>query len=177
MSKLIYDVSVSIDGFISGPDGDISQFPQSGRVVDDYFERLSGYSVAVMGRATYEFGYGFGLKPGANPYPNMRTIVLSRSIILPDNTAVEIIRTDACDYVRNLKKRDTGPIYLCGGGALAGSLARAGLIDEVRLKRPHILLSGGTRLFGEHGASLSLSQTHHTDYGDGSLYQAFSVLR
>lgn len=177
MSKLIYDVSVSIDGYISGPDGDVSQYPHSSPMVDDYFERLSGYTIAVMGRATYEFGYAFGLKAGANPYPNMRSIVLSRSITLPDDTAVEIIRTEACEFVRDLKKDETGSIYLCGGGALAGSLARAGLIDELHLKRPHILLGGGTRLFGEDGASLRLSQIHHTDYSDGSLYQAFTVTR
>ena len=95
-------------------------------MVNNYFERLSDYAIEVMGRATCEFGYGFGLEPGDNPYPNMRTLVLSKSITLPGDRCVEIIRTDACDCVRNLKKRG------------------AGLIDEHRFKRPAILLGGDT---------------------------------
>ena len=42
-------------------------------MVNNYFERLSDYAIEVMGRATCEFGYGFGLEPGDNPYPNMDT--------------------------------------------------------------------------------------------------------
>lgn len=54
MQPLIYDVAVSIDGYIGGPDGDISQFAQDGAVVDDYTARLGleTCATAIMGRAT-----------------------------------------------------------------------------------------------------------------------------
>lgn len=177
MATLFYDVSVSIDGYISGPDGDISQFPHSGHMVDDYLKRLSNYTIALMGRATYEFGYTFGLKPGENPYPHMRSIVLSQSLTLPQERSVEIIRTDSVNFVRDLKTESQHPIYLCGGGELAGSLARAGLIDHLRLKRPAITLGGGTRLFGEDGASLKLTLINSQHYEDGDLFQTFAVQR
>lgn len=35
MHPIIYDVAGSIDGFICGPGGDISQFAQEGAVVED----------------------------------------------------------------------------------------------------------------------------------------------
>ena len=60
MQPIIYDVAVSIDGYIAGPGGDISAFPASGRLVDDYLERLADYRTVIMGRDTYEFGYRFG---------------------------------------------------------------------------------------------------------------------
>lgn len=78
MQPIIYDVAVSIDGYISGPGGDISKFAHEGPVVDDYFARLGQYAVAIMGRHTYEFGYRFGLEPGANPYKHMRTWSIRR---------------------------------------------------------------------------------------------------
>ena len=34
MQPIIYDVAVSIDGYIAGPEGDISQFPESGDIVE-----------------------------------------------------------------------------------------------------------------------------------------------
>jgi hypothetical protein len=33
--------------------------------------RLENYAIAIMGRATYEFGYRFGMQPGQNHYPQM----------------------------------------------------------------------------------------------------------
>lgn len=42
MQSIIYDVAISIDGYISGPDGDISQFASEGPVVEDYMTRLAG---------------------------------------------------------------------------------------------------------------------------------------
>jgi hypothetical protein len=70
MQDVIYDLNVSVDGFIAGSGGDISMFPSEGPWVDTYLVRLAEYRVAIMGRAICEFGYRFGLKPGANPYPH-----------------------------------------------------------------------------------------------------------
>jgi dihydrofolate reductase len=126
-----------------------------------------------MGRATYEFGYAFGMAPGNNPYPHMRTLVLSKTLSLPLNSEVEQIATDAVEYVRELKGEIDTAIYLCGGGALAGSLARAGMIDILILKRIPIILGGGTRLFGDAGVGLPLTQTNFVDYGEGMFLQTF----
>lgn len=130
MQPIIYDVAVSIDGFIAGRDGDISGFAESGPVVDDYLARLETYACAIMGRATYEFGYRFGVKPGDNPYPHMDCHVLSQTLTLPAGSSVELVREPAVDRARRLKTLSSGPIYLCGGGRLAGSLM------EVFARRP-----------------------------------------
>ena len=75
MQPIIYDVAVSIDGYICGPGGGISKFAQEGAVVEEYTARLATYAIAIMGRATHEFGYRFGMEPGQNPYAHMDTIV------------------------------------------------------------------------------------------------------
>lgn len=67
MQSIIYDVAVSIDGYSAGPAADVSKFPAEGEVADDCYARLGQYRCAIMGRATYEFAYGYGLKPGENP--------------------------------------------------------------------------------------------------------------
>ena len=69
MQPIIYDVAVSVDGFISASNDDVSAFPTEGQIVEDYFLRLTTYQCAIMGKHTYEFGYRHGLKPGENPYP------------------------------------------------------------------------------------------------------------
>lgn len=175
MQPIIYDVAVSADGFIAGPSADISKFPGEGAVVDDYFERLKTYAVAIMGRATYEFGYGYGLKPGDNPYPHMLCLVFSQSIDLPESPKVEVVHDSTEETLRRLKEKSEGPIYLCGGGAFAGSLLRYGLIDKLRLKRAPIFLGDGVRLFGDYAAGVDATLKESKLYDNGVLYQEFAL--
>jgi dihydrofolate reductase len=148
MRRLVYDVAVSLDGFIAGPYGDVSGFLMQGDHVDAYFERLQGYTACVMGKGTYEIGYTWGIKPGVNPYPHLDVHVCSKSIDLPPDSAVKAARGDAADFVSNLKETGEGDIYLCGGGAFAGSMLRAGLIDRLLLKLNPVALGAGVLLFG-----------------------------
>lgn len=175
MQPIIYDVAVSADGFIAGPSADISKFPGEGAVVDDYFVRLKTYAVAIMGRATYEFGYDYGLKPGDNPYPHMQCFVFSKSTELPTSAKAEIVRKDAAETVHKLKETSEGPIYLCGGGAFAGSLLKYGLIDRLRLKWAPIFLGDGVRLFGDYAAGVDAKLHESKLYDNGVLYQEFEL--
>lgn len=175
MHPIIYDVAVSIDGYISGPNGDVSGFAHEGAVVDDYRARLAGYSCAIMGRATYEFGYQFGMAAGQNPYVPMRCVVISSSLSLPVSSEVEACSHLTRQHIDALKSEVDGPIYLCGGGTLAASLLEMGAIDRLRLKRAPILLGGGTPLFAQgQGAALCLEG--ETTYSDGYVFQDYSVL-
>lgn len=177
MQPIIYDVAVSADGFIAGPQGAVEAFPHDGAIVADYRARLAGYAVTLMGRRTYEFGYGYGLPPGANPYPHMRAVVVSSELAVPDGAQVEVWRDLAPARLERLRREAPGPIYLCGGGHLASALLGLGAIDRIRLKRAPILLGGGTPLFAEDGARPRLALSEEMVHGDGLIYQDFVVLR
>ena len=172
MQDLIYDVAVSADGFICGADGDVALFPQEGAVVEDYLVRLRSYAVALMGRRTYEFGYAHGLSPGRNPYPWMRSAVVSATLHLPGDAEVEVWRPDGlAQRVAALKHEAPGPVYLCGGGILAGSLLAQGLIDRLRLKRAPVLYGAGVPLFGPGAGPLAPSLAAQVVHGDGVVFQ------
>jgi dihydrofolate reductase len=175
MHPIIYDVAVSLDGFISGPSGDISKFAHEGRVVDDYLTRMNTYATAIMGRSTYEFGYAFGLKPGQNPYPNMQTHVFSRTLECPGDGQITVHRQAKAEELRRLKSQSNGPIYLCGGGTFAGWLLEAGLIDRVVLKRAPVVYGNGVSLFGRGPISKSLTRTKCKAYDNGYLLEEFEV--
>ncbi|MCB1348172.1 MAG: dihydrofolate reductase family protein [Maritimibacter sp.] len=175
MQPIIYDVAVSIDGYISGPDEDISKFAQDGPVVDDYRARLETYALAIMGRRTYEFGYRFGMQPGQNPYPHMATTVFSGALELPDDSEVAVSAPRDAKAIEGLKSTAGGPIYLCGGGVFAGWLLSLGLVDRLFLKRAPIVLGGGVQLFGGTSTSPRLKHIDSRDYGNGYLLQVFDV--
>lgn len=174
MHPVIYDVAVSADGFICGAGGDVAAFPHSGPVVEDYTARLGTYASVLMGRATYEFGYGFGLPPGANPYPGMEAVVVSTSIELPSGAEVRVLRCGLAAEVDRLR-RAHGPVYLCGGGALAGAMLDAGLLGRLRLERAPVLLGRGVRPFGDHAEPVPTRLMESRAYEDGVVYQEFDL--
>lgn len=149
MNQIVYYVAVSLDGYIAGPDGDISAFIQSGEAVDLYFSDLQKFRTVIMGRGTYEFGYRFGLQPGKPAYPHMEHYLFSRSLKLDDpDPAVHVVDYDI-GIVEQIRKDSDSDIYLCGGGVFAGWLLQNNRIDCLKLKVNPITLGGGTRLFGD----------------------------
>ncbi len=175
MMPVIYDVAVSADGYIAGAFDDVSAFPKDGLVVQDFLERLGGYSCAVMGRRSYELGYDTGLRPGSCPYPGMQNILISSGITLPEGHAVDLVRRNVGEAMQLLRATQKTPVYLSGGGTLAGWLMSHGLIDILRVSRMPVFLGSGTRLFGNYEAPLNTRLVETRFYEDGSLFQEFEV--
>ncbi len=175
MRRIVYDVAVSRDGFIAGPNGDVSIFPHTGDHVDAYKERLASYSTVIMGRKTYEVGYQFGLPAGAKAYPHMRHLIFSKGIELPADAEVEVVRSDFVPRVKALKEEQGGDIYLCGGGKFAGLLASHKLIDLLRLKIAPVLCGAGTPLMDDLTSRIGLMAKSSKHYVNGVEYCEFTL--
>lgn len=175
MSAIIYDVAVSMDGFISGAGGDVSQFPFEGPQVDAYTARLGTYQTTILGRSTYEFGYAYGLKPGARAYPHMEHFIFSKSLKLPEDADVTVVRSNWLDQIDKLRDQAKGDIYLCGGGTFAGFLLENDRIDMVRLKRAPIICGSGTPLFGGKAGPKTVELTDEATFENGAIYQEYRI--
>ena len=53
MRKIVYYVAMSLDGFISGVNGDISGFVGDGNGVAKYLADLVDFDTVIMGKNTY----------------------------------------------------------------------------------------------------------------------------
>ncbi len=153
MKKIIYYVANSLDGFIAGKNDDISQFILQGKGVEKYQSDLTQFETVIMGRRTYEFGFQFGLEPGQPAYPNMQHYIFSDSMKIENLADSVHIEKRSIDRVKQIKADSKTDIYLCGGGDLAGWLLDNGLIDQLRIKLNPVILSEGTRLFGNSKTS------------------------
>lgn len=149
MRPIIYYVATSLDGYISGPDEDISGFVPSGNGVDQYLKDLLDFEETIMGRKTYEFGYKYGLEPGQPAYEHMEHYIFSDSLKLDKlHPQVNICPVDL-SIIKTLKAKAGKPIYLCGGGQFAGWLLANELIDILKIKLNPLILGAGVRLFGD----------------------------
>mgnify|MGYP001195555160 CR=1 FL=1 len=180
MRKLVYYVAVTIDGFIAGPDGEFDFFPiepdLTGVMLAELPETVPApmreqvgvagtpngrFDAVVMGRGTYVPALEQGI---TSPYGHLKQYVHSRTLTTRD-PEVEIVSTDPVAHVRDLKRREGGDIWLCGGGDLAAQLV--GEIDELVLKRNPIVAGDGIRLFGGRFEAhrFTLTETRPFDSG------------
>jgi dihydrofolate reductase len=175
MRKIVYDVAVTLDGFVSHEDGSIDGFLPEGEHVADYLARLARYDTVVMGRKTYEWGYPYGVVPGKRAYAHMRHFIFSRTLRVGPGAEVEVVDRDWEGRVQALKEEDGTDIYLCGGGAFAGSLLDRGLIDRVVVKLNPVVFGHGVRLFGGSTRKVGLELTASHAYSNGVLLLRYDV--
>lgn len=141
MRRLRYQVAVSLDGFIAGPNGEYDWIVSDSSI--DFAALFKEFDTAVMGRKTYEVLTAQG---GRGSLTGLDVVVFSRS--LPSKTAkgVRVTKDDARDTVTALKKERGRDVWLFGGGALFRSLLDAGLVDTVEVALMPVLLGSGIPL-------------------------------
>lgn len=175
-AKIIYYVAISLDGYIAGPEEDISLFAGEGNGVEKYLSDLKLFNTVIMGRKTYEFGYKFGLKPGQPAYPHMEHYVFSNSLEIDDlhpNVHIEKLSINRVIEIRDSSSTD---VYLCGGGVFAGWLLDHNLIDQLKVKINPIILGDGVRLFGDCRFSGAFKLLDTIQYEKGLQFCTYEIL-
>lgn len=175
MRRIIYYVAASLDGFIAGPNDEIDRFIGGGDAIEHYMNDLQTFDTVIMGRRTYEFGYDYGLQPGAPAYPHMRHYIFSNTLTFENrHERVHVVQRDL-EVVRKLKQEEGTDIYLCGGGQFAGWLLDHQLIDILKIKLNPILLGEGIPLFGESTAALDLDLIERLDFEGGLMILTYRI--
>lgn len=173
MRKLVLTMFMSLDGFINGPDGALITPPFSPDLASRWIGyNLSRFDLMVYGRVCYEGMVGFWTSPAAPPeeaarLAGMEKIVLSRTLERADWGRARILRDDVAGEFARLKQLPGKDMAVIGGGHVAGSLLKLGVIDEMRLLVMPMLFGGGRRLFegGYPRTGLALAGTEPLDNG------------
>lgn len=188
MRKLIYYISLSIDGYIAGPGDEVDFFPGSDEyrawMVGDYGDALPSHGRAqlgiadtpltrfdtiVMGRRTYDPALELGI---TSPYAHLRQYVVSRSLEQLD-PEVTMVTDDPLAAVRALKAEDSGlDIYLAGGGHLAGQLLDE--IDELVIKRYPVVAGAGLPAFGPEFSPRQFALDAVRSFDGGNVVEWYS---
>jgi len=159
MSRTRVFIACSLDGFIAGPDGDLSWLPQPPEdSADDYGwgAFISDIGCVLMGRATYDAVAAMDV---AWPHGERETLVATTRSL--ENAPPRV--TSACGTIEQLIERASHraaqkDIYLDGGDLIRQALA-CGLIDELVVTLCPTILGAGSPLFAgvEQRCSLQLS--------------------
>ena len=158
MPKIHYYIAISLDGYISGENGDIGGFLGEGKGIQKYLSDLNDYETVIMGRNTYEFGYQYGLKPGDLAYPHMDHFIFSDTLSIEGANDKLSIKKLELDEIKNIRANSNTDVYLCGGGMFAGWLLEHEQIDVLKLKINPLVIGKGVRLFGDYEKRFSFSR-------------------
>ncbi len=157
MPKLIAFLNISLDGFISGENEDMSWF-HAARADPEFAaftsENASGGGRLLFGRVTYEMMASFWPTPAA--YEQMPIVakgmnesskfVFSRTLKSAPWTNTTLLKGDLVEEVRRLKAAGLG-IATLGSGSIVTQLSAAGLVDEWQFVLHPVALGRGKRLF------------------------------
>ncbi|KFU75726.1 Dihydrofolate reductase [Amycolatopsis lurida] len=167
MSKVVLDVSMSLDGFTAGPNVRAEEpMGDGGERLHEWmagtgpdarvFEEVNALvGATVIGRRTFDLG----LRPwGGTPWPGVPGFVVThrtRQDLLGDNGGT--FAFDGLEAsVRRAKDAAGDKDVLVLGADVAGQLLTAGLLDEVHLHLAPVVLGRGTSVFGGHLGELVL---------------------
>jgi len=175
MSKLLLTFTMSLDGFIAGPDVGVEQPMGKGgerlhqwmfndsaeRGVDPEMEKeiFSLAGAVILGRRTFDVG----LRPwGDTPYP-VPCFVLTherREPLAMNSGTFTFVADGIASALDKAKAAASGKDVIVMGANAAQQYLKAGLADELVLQLAPVLLGAGTRLFDDIGATqIELTRT------------------
>ena len=160
MRKLKLQINISVDGFISGPNGELDWIAQETDIRQ--LERLQALTddmdTIIMGRkmAADFVSYWENVvdnQPDSPEYPYARKfvdtpkVVFSKTMKDMDGRNLKVENGDLVSAVNNLKQQQGKDIIVYGGGTFVSELINNQLIDELHLFVNPTALGSGLPIF------------------------------
>ncbi|TWD79332.1 dihydrofolate reductase [Kribbella amoyensis] len=170
MSSVVIDISVSLDGYVTGPDIDLEHGLGRGgdalhtwafegnaddrAVLDGAFEQTGA---VIQGRKLFDFidgptGWseelGYGAKPEGEVNPPVFVVTHSKPAKTRLGDRFQFV-TDGVESAVTQARAAAGEknVMVMGGGEICHAVLAAGLADVLRLHVAPVVLGDGTRLF------------------------------
>jgi dihydrofolate reductase len=177
--KLIYSMTVSLDGYIAGPDGEIDWSAPDEELHRFHNQQTGELGAHLCGRRLYEV-MAYWETADKNPsaaehelefariWQNLPKIVFSKTLEKVEGNA-RLVRDDVADEVARLKEQP-GKNLAVGGAGLASTLIKLGLVDEYRLFVSPVALGGGTPYFPALDERINLELVETRTFGSRVVY-------
>ncbi|MEU9701740.1 dihydrofolate reductase family protein [Streptomyces sp. NPDC047981] len=185
--KIVLFMGVSLDGYIEGPDRDISWHRVDEELHQYFNDELATMGGFLGGRVTHELMAAYwpdaGKSPDSSPqevefaalWRDMPKIVYSTTLESADWNTTVVRRVDP-DEVRALKEQPGGDLALSGADLTAAFLEHD-LIDAFHISVHPVLIGQGKPLFGPRHSEIPLTLTATRTFGNGVVILRYDRTR
>jgi dihydrofolate reductase len=189
MRKIVVMMSISVDGFMEGPNRELDWQLVDDELHEHFNEELATMGAFLDGRVTYELMAAFWPTADRDPvstapmvefariWRDMPKLVFSTTLERADWNATIVRQVDP-EAIAALKAQPGGDLVV-GGADLAGAFRRLDLVDEYRLYVHPVVLGSGKPLFAPAGTRVGLRLVESRTFGNGVVllrYQATGAL-
>ncbi|MDJ0337280.1 dihydrofolate reductase family protein [Cryobacterium sp. PH31-O1] len=187
MRKVTYSMSVSLDGYIVGPDGTFDWGTPDAEVFRFWIDEIREVGVHLLGRRLYETMLYWETAEQQtslddaelewtalwNPLPK---VVFSTTLFAVEGNARLVSGGVAEEIERWRAKPGQGDIAI-GGATLAAEASALNLIDEYQLMVYPVLVGGGIPFFPRHERRADLELVETRTFKSGVVFLRHRVAR
>ena len=187
MRSVTYSMGVSLDGYIVGPDGDITAPPPDEEVWRVVTDEIREVGVHLMGRRLYETMLYWETADQDPPLDDaerewaalwkpLPKMVFSTTLSAVQGTA-RLASAGLAEEIGRLRAEPGDGDIAIGGATLAAEAAALGLIDENRARVYPVLVGGGTPYFPQHERRVDLELVETRTFSSSVVYLRYRVAR
>jgi dihydrofolate reductase len=187
MGKVLYAMSVSLDGYIEAPNGDLSWSNPDEELHQHFNDLERSIDTILYGRGLYETMAAYW--PTADEDPSASQVEIEYAQIWKSKPKVvfsktleqvawnsRLVRENIIEEVNRLKAQPGGFLSV-GGAGLAASFMQLGLIDEYWLYIHPVILGSGKPMFGELRDRINLQMVETHTFGSGVVLLRYRLLQ
>ena len=187
MRIVTYSMGVSLDGYIVGPDGDITSWAPDDEVWRFVMDEIRAVDVHLMGRRLYETMLYW--EPGdqeatfddaerewAALWRPLPKVVFSTTLSAVRGNA-RLAAGSLAEEIERLRAEPGEGHIAIGGATLAAEAAALDRIDEYRVRIYPVLVGGGTPYFAQAERRVDLELVETRTFSSRVVYVRYRVTR
>jgi len=187
MRSVTYAMSMSLDGYIVGPDGDFNWSVPDDDIFRFWIEETRELGVHLLGRNLYET-MRYWETADENPelddaqfefaeiWNSLPKVVFSTTLSAVDSTA-RLATDGLAEEIARLRADPGEGDIAIGGATLAAEASALGLIDEYRAMVYPVLVGGGIPFFARREQRVDLELVENRSFGSNIVYLRYRVAR
>jgi dihydrofolate reductase len=187
MRSVTYSMGVSLDGYIVGPDGDITAPPPDEEVWRFVTDEIREVGVHLMGRRLYEtmlYWETADQDPSLDDseiewaalWKPLPKVVFSTTLSAVQGNA-RLASAGLSEEIGRLRAEPGEGDIAIGGATLAAEAAALGLIDEYRARVYPVLVGGGIPFFPQRERRVDLELVETRTFSSRVVYLRYRVVR
>ena len=183
MGKLIVFNFLTMNGYYKGTNDDISWHTHGKEENELAAKNLQSDAILIFGRVTYEQMAAYwptedaikNQPQVAKGMNNAEKIVFSRKLKKAEWNNTRLIKANAEEELRKIKKQSTKDLVILGSGSIVTQFAEWGLIDAYQFMIDPVVLGDGTPVFKGMKGKLDLELTDTKTFKSGTVLVTYKV--